>query len=170
MIKRTKHRLFYYRNRRRIEKLLEAIVELNRPQISLPFYNNLGVITSRPVVGYNKTKIFIDVSGQLAYVKKRHLAFMNKTELDLLLEEVLRPLDMASIRRATEHLQKFKALEGKSAVFRHTMTGEIYRSFNFHMDVGRSMDFEDPAHYLPIQIDVGYINKVHYLANLEIMR
>lgn len=158
----------YRRQKDQIDVLLMYIVSAGKLDCKLPVEDNNGAVTHRPVIGYNKTKVFLDIDHRLAWLSKDRIK-LSDTELFALLdfheETLVPPLN----DKVGKHLRKFKALEGTAVKFRHRHTGQIYRSLSFSMNHGAAMDVDDPAYHLPLQIEPGLFNKIYYIEHLDIV-
>lgn len=168
MIKLLGRKWRWRRQKDQIDILLMYIVAAGKIGCKITVEDNHGVVQRRAVVGYNKTKVFLDIDHRLAWLPKDHIK-LSDTELKALLEFHEETLVPPLRDKVGKHLKKFKGMEGQPVRFRHTITGQIYRSLKFNMNHGDLMDIDDPATHVPVQIEPGLFNKIYYLEELEIL-
>lgn len=168
MFRSLKRKWRYGRQKDRIDILLMYIVSAGKIGVELPFEDNKGVITNRPVIGYNKTKVFIDVDHLMAWFYKDRIT-LTDDQLYAKLDEIEASLVPTLNDKAQKHIKLFKELEGKAVRLKHKITGQIYSLAMFRSDCGHLIDREDPPFHLPITVVMGLVHKVLYLEQLEIL-
>jgi hypothetical protein len=148
-----------------INTLLMYIVASKQINVKLPFEDNHGNITNRGVVGYNKTKVFIDVDGKLAWYYKDRIVLTNEKLVELI---AVHKKHLVSKARNDKHLASFSHLAGTGVKVRCVLSGVIYNVPFFRNDNGFLMDSSDLPVHVPMVLLVDYsTNKILYLENLE---
>jgi len=167
MIKALKRKWRYNRQKDHIDVLLMYVISSGRIGVELPVEDNDGKVVNRPVVGYNKTKVFLDINHRLAWLSKDRIALSDK-ELYALIDIHETGVGLPMSIKAYNLLKKFAEHEKRPVRLRSTVTGQIYRAKSFSLDVGTMMDKEDPPYHAHILIEPDYHHKIHYLKNMEI--
>ena len=165
-------RKFMYRDPKRkndLRLLFDlALVEQDFNRI-VPFVNLDGDPHSGVYVGHNKTKVFVRLSsGNLLWVRWYDITMPNDVLKAELSKVSINP-EPASKLEDFRHAWSFERAVGKRVTFKQIGRSQEYESVRFKMDFSKYMDKKNPPVHLPMQIIRGWIDRVLFVNELEIV-
>lgn len=167
MFKDLMRKVKYHYQRDDVELLIMLIVASGQIGVKLPFVDNNGTPVKFAVVGYNNTKVFIDVDGIISQLPKDRVT-LSKTELkEMLALHKDRMLTHPS-SEVSKRISQFRHLCGSNVKVRNLVDNTVYNVPFFRNDSGRVLDPKDPAYHVPMVLIPDFIaKKILYLENIE---